>query len=58
MVLILDGSSEHVAHERREIGLFGEKKNVRDWSRSNKMHLTDQIAEIAPYVRTYFSVTI
>ena len=26
MVLILDGNSEHVAHAKRKIGLFGEKK--------------------------------
>ena len=26
MVLTLDGNSDHVAHARRKIGLFGEKK--------------------------------
>ena len=30
MVLILDGNSEHVAHSRRKICLFGEKDPICD----------------------------
>ena len=59
MVLILDGNSERVGHALRKIGLFGEKKSDL-WlhSRSNQMPETDQITDIAPYVLTYFWVTI
>ena len=39
---------------RRKIDLFGEKSPICDYSRSDQMPLTDQITEIAPYVRTYF----
>ena len=37
LVLILDGISEHVAHVRKKIGIFGLG------SRSNQMPDTDQI---------------
>ena len=40
MVLILDSNSEHVAHARMKIGLFGEEKNpirILGCSRSNRM---------------------
>ena len=36
-VLILDGSSEHVAHACWKIGLFGEKNPICDCFRSNLM---------------------
>ena len=52
MVLILEGSSEQVAHAC--MGLFGEKYPICDCFRSNQI----QILGIAPYVRTYFRVTI
>ena len=52
MVLILDGNSKHVARVYRS---FRRKKNlICECSRSYPMHLTGQITEIAPYVRTYF----
>ena len=35
--LILDGNSEHVAHEWKQIGLFGEKIPTRDCSQSYQM---------------------
>ena len=36
MVLLSDGSSAHVAHELRTIGLFGDKINpISDYSSSN-----------------------
>ena len=55
MVLILDGNSEHVAHEWSKIGGFGEKRSNGSWS--NQM--TDKIPEIdLPDVRTYLGVTI
>ena len=59
MVLILDGNSADLAHAQRKIGLFrGEKNPICNCSRSNRMHATDKIIEIAPYVRTCFQVTI
>ena len=39
------------------MGLFGEKYPIC-CSRSNQMPSTDQITEIAPYIRTYFKDTI
>ena len=41
---------------RTHEGLFGGKKS--DCSRSNQMHLTDLITDIAPNVRTYYWFTI
>ena len=52
IVPILDGNSDNVAHAGRKICLF------RDCSRSNQMAPRDQITEIAPFVRTFFFVTI
>ena len=48
-VLIVDGNSDHAAHEWRKIGLFEEKKSDL-WLLSDQMPLSDQIKEIAPYV--------
>ena len=50
MVYILDGNSEHGAHAKEKKLLWGENT----LSLYNQMSLTDQITEIAPYVRTYF----
>ena len=56
MVLIPDGNSEYGAYAKRRI--IREKNNpISDCSRSNQMPYTDQIIEIAPYLRTYFWVT-
>ena len=59
MVLILDGNSELVARAYR-ILMFSEKENkILASSRSIKKCLKHiKITEIAPYVRTYFRVTI
>ena len=47
MELILEGRSEHIAHARRKIGLFGEEQKW--WLLwSNKMYYTDQTTMIAP----------
>ena len=56
MVLILAGNSEHLAHSQK-MGLFVENK-ICDCSQSNQKTLTDQITEIAQYVRTHFWITI
>ena len=37
MALKLDGNSEHIAHARRKIGLFGYKNAICDGSRTNKI---------------------
>ena len=37
---------------RQHEGILGEKKSICDCSRSNQMHYTDQITEIALYMRT------
>ena len=37
LVLILDGNSEHAAHEERKIGLFEEKIPICDFLSSNQM---------------------
>ena len=58
MVLPLEGNLEHAAHAWRKIGLFGEKHPIYGYSRYNQMLYKDQITEIAPYMRTYFVVTI
>ena len=57
MTLMLDGNSEHVAHAWKKIDLSGEKK-IRFVTalNYNQMPYTDQITEIALYVRTHFSV--
>ena len=57
MVFIFDGDSEHAAHTWSKIGLCGGKNPICDCSRSNQLPLTDRIADIAHYVRTYFWVT-
>ena len=49
-VLILDGISEHVANVWKKNAII--KKLFLDFSQSS------QITEIAPYVSTYFLVTI
>ena len=49
MVTILVKNSEHFAHARRKIGLFGEKKF--------RFVTRDQLIEMVPHVRTYFWVT-
>ena len=54
IVLTLDGNPENVAHAYRKIGLFGEINPICDYFRSDRMPLTDQITNIAPYLRTYF----
>ena len=44
MALILDGNSEHVAHEGRKMSLTGEENNpICDYSRYNQMLYIDQI---------------
>ena len=58
MVLILDGNSEHNAHAFKKNRSFRIKNPICDYSRSDKIPETDQITEIAPYVRTYVLVTI
>ena len=50
MVFLLHGNSKHVAQAYRKVG----KKSTDDCSQSNKDNKTDQITEIAPYVRTFF----
>ena len=56
MELTLDSNSEHVAQENRS---FRRKKNpIFDCYRFNQMPYINQITEIAPYVLTYFYVTI
>ena len=49
MVLILYGNSDNV---------LGENNPIFDHSQSDQMSNTDQITERAPYVLTYFWVTI
>ena len=58
IVLILNANSDHVSHVWRKIGLLGCKNSKCDFSRSNQIPLTDQTTEAAPYVCTYFWVTI
>ena len=58
LVLILDGTSLHVAHTWWKIGLFGWTYPVCDCSQTNQTPYTGRIIEIAPYVRTYLWVTI
>ena len=53
IVLMLDGNVL-CRHKLKQV--FFEKENRLLWS--NQIHWTDQISEIAPYVRTYFWVTI
>ena len=53
----LDGYSETVAHAKRKIGLFVERI-IRFVTTFDQMPYTDQITEIAPYVRPYFWVII
>ena len=58
MVLIIDGNSEQVAHAWKEIDLFGEKKNPIFVCSRSKQPLSGSNNSIAPYLRTYFWVTI
>ena len=52
MVLLLEGNLEQILYEWRKTN------QMCDYSRSNQMLYADQITEIAPYVRTYFWITI
>ena len=51
MVLKLDGN---MLRTHETIRLFGEKNPTCDCSRYDQMPYTDQVTEIAPYMRTYF----
>ena len=48
MVLILVGDSDYVAHALMLIASFGEKNLICAFSRSDQMHWTDLITEVAP----------
>ena len=59
MVLIFEGNSDYVAHAWRKTGLFGANKSEL-WLRSielNSLNISNK-RDHAPYVRTYFWVTI
>ena len=53
-ILILDGYSEHVAHERRKMGLFGEKKSDLLLIQLDPINcLSDQITDIGLFNSIY-----
>ena len=58
MFLILDGSSEHVAHMGKKTGRFLLNIKICDYSRSKQMPETDHITDFTLNVRTTFWDTI
>ena len=49
--------TQKILRMHEEKCIFSLKNPICGCSRSNQMPITDQITEIAPYVRTYFCVT-
>ena len=58
MVLILDGNSNMLRKRNGKKVFSSRKYPICDCTRSNQMRESNPKAEIGPYVRTYFWVTI
>ena len=47
--------TQHMLRTHKEkISIFGETNPICNCSRSNRMPYTDQLADIDPYMQTYF----